>query len=427
MVSDFIPRTPADLDDPGLSRERAFQVPDARVVLADHALLQRDFPWLRDDALLARHPRLSQMSGAARAEEVRAILDAWLVDHAAVLSAPHFEPNEVGSAPRRGGPVQALRPTRYGRALVVPAGDERGLLDVKGAGVSPGNVPRRARHANGVCELAEVLVDVIVQSVVDEIFRRAAPRLRTVPVYGVIDLGFDVRSETGASVAAAVQVRRAHRRPIHSLEIPVRGSAEERVKAEVEMLLRSYGLTSSNLGARFQVWDRGGRLRVAYGDEEITDLSRDEQSAVRRLARVHMPGERRVFDAINVQLTREVSALPASGTLVDFGHYRFARRFDRPVVTLVRDRLLRWGAALWPQDPSFVQPAPALAVSLRDFGIEVSDDDHGPLALRLFGQDLSRRWRDGSLSRGALARTVRGVVERSKERWSRREAPGASW
>jgi hypothetical protein len=63
---------------------------------------------------------------------------------------------------------------------------------------------------------------VLFQSLIDEIFRRAAPWFWTVPVYGVVDLGFDARTRDGERVPAGLLVRRAHRRPPGAMDLPPR-------------------------------------------------------------------------------------------------------------------------------------------------------------------------------------------------------------
>src|SRR6478752_7765547 len=72
-----IPRRIGDLDDDGLRPDTALPLADARLVFADHALLQNDFPLLRDDALAA---------GGCRPDQCDAVREAWLIEHAALIS-----------------------------------------------------------------------------------------------------------------------------------------------------------------------------------------------------------------------------------------------------------------------------------------------------------------------------------------------------
>ncbi|APR75952.1 Hypothetical protein A7982_01299 [Minicystis rosea] len=333
-------RRPDDIDDPRLQTEAALRVDGARIVYADHDLLQHDFPELREAALARRHPDLALRSGADRVARVRALIERWLLDHAAIITPVHVRGTEVNTPVAVRDPVIAYRPQRYGRALVVEAGS--GLLDIKGVGVEPGQKPTRAIHENGLCELGEVLRDLVMQRIFDEVLRRAAPEIYTVPTYALIDLGFDVRLRDDLRTPAACQVRRAHRRPVDAAEIPRSDAPEALAKAHVEVVLRSYGLTSACSVTRFHIRDDEGRLDVRYAKTPLGRLTEAEQRAVRRS--VPVGPEPIEVDAINVQLTREVHVRPVRAQIVDLGHYRFLTDVERPLVNLVRDKPLRWGA-----------------------------------------------------------------------------------
>src|SRR4051812_15929432 len=106
----------ADLDRPKVRRETVLRVATARTVFLDRALLQHDFPRLGDAALLRSHPGLRRLSGPGRERAIESILARWLVAHAAVVSRPQVEPNEVNSAIRtHRGTRAAHRPPDYGR------------------------------------------------------------------------------------------------------------------------------------------------------------------------------------------------------------------------------------------------------------------------------------------------------------------------
>jgi hypothetical protein len=68
------------------------------------------------------------------------------------------------------------------------------------------------------------------------------------------------------------------------------------------------------------------------------------------------------FDGINIQHTREISLNPIKATLVDFQSYTVKRKFKNPVLSLVSDKLLRWGGSIWPDYKAFVRPDPKLKI-----------------------------------------------------------------
>jgi len=179
----------------GLTPERALQVAGARAALLDRALLEHDFPFLREETHLAR----------------------FLVEHAAFVSRPQARQSAVNSPIATTGiETTAYRPPDYGRAFVLPVlrnGRPAGLLDVKGAGVAPRRRPSLAPHASGLMFLGEALREAVYTRLVDAALRHAGLRCRALPVYGVVDLGFDAYLPNGRSLPAGLLVRRAHRRP----------------------------------------------------------------------------------------------------------------------------------------------------------------------------------------------------------------------
>lgn len=367
----YLPRTPTDLDDPGLKPEVALAVEGARVIYLNRRALQRDFAELSSEALMARDPALKRCEGPERQHRENEFIEQWLLERGAVISQAQAAQTHVNSPIRTGAKAKAYRPTRYGRSLVVPVGGDddgpaRGLLDVKGAGIGFGVMPQRDNTANGLCELSEALIDLFIQWLVDAIFGLAAPRFSSVSVYAVLDLGFSVIWPDGTATPVGSQLRQAHRRPFGAAEIPPSGSREERLKAHIELLLRSYGITSSTRGTRFFLAERNGSLQVSYGRGPPLALSPTQQQELRRLARFE--GGSAEFDAINVQLARVEQGVDSPVQLVDFGQYQITDRFERPVVNLVRERVLRWGAMLRPGERGFVQPHPRVRIDLSAWG-----------------------------------------------------------
>ncbi len=371
-------RRPEDLEEPGLRAEPALRVSTASVVVADYARLQSEFPQLRDPVLLADEPNLAPEQ---RRAAVQSRIDAWLIREAALISACQAAQDRVNTPIETvGEPLDAYRPPRYGRSFVAwvrGAGgaldlQREGLLDLKGTGVAPAVEPTRVGQSDGLFMLEKALADLCIQNVLDAIFAHAGVAFYTVPTYAVLDLGFDILLEMGQRVPAGLQVRKGHRRPLGGAELPKRGSAEQHVKFEIEMLLRHYGVTSSNSATTLSVVDHEGRLCAVYAGKPVDLYSQRDLEPLVRV--VEETGARR-FDCINIQTTREFSTSPSSAHLVDFGHYRVHDHFDHPVVSLVSDRVLRWGGFLAPDHPYFIHPNPAFALPMEGWGASVPPDD----------------------------------------------------
>ncbi|HVR96112.1 MAG TPA: hypothetical protein VMW27_05830 [Thermoanaerobaculia bacterium] len=357
-----------------LPSETVYAVPGARVVFANHDLLRHDFP-------------------ALRAADTAAI-ERWLLENAAFLSGPQCQPSDVRdgldtSAVRT---ATAYRPPRYGRAVVVPVPGDGGLLDVKGAGVAPGRVPRQHIHGDGFLWLGEAIFDYINQCIIEQIFARNGHDASTLPVYGLIDLGLDgrlpwrelreryppayiaraeimkpwsaeeiARELEDATAPVAVLVRRAHRRDPEGLDLPALGSWEQEAILDIELLLRRYGITSCFLYTQLRVTNLGKHLRVAYGPRRMR--VHDDAHRARIVELTGVTSGDVVFDGANVQLTRNADEGSRHAQLVDFGQYFAIRgQFRNPLLSRVRDpdALLRWGGALYPEDARYVQPSPEL-------------------------------------------------------------------
>lgn len=402
----------ADLDEPRVQREEVLRVTGARVVLYDEALLVHDFPELGARRLVLATPGLAQASEAAQRDAVRDIHHAWLIRHAALISKVQAEATTVSTPIATGETVTAYRPPRYGRALVgsvakTGAGDgdppARGLLDLKGAGVEPGKKPHLGPYGSGLCPLYRVLSDTFYQWLLDEIFARAAPSLWTTPVYGVLDLGFDLLLSPPAP--AGLQIRRAHRRPRSAIELPKSGSAEEVIKLEVELLLRHYGLTSCTRGTSVEVRREKGQVRAYHAGVHIP-LARPDQERIAALTGVGREPIR--FDGVNVQLAREVTLHPRSAQLLDFGQYSVREAFEQPIASLVRDRQSMLGHVVWPDGPHFVQP---------DRRVKLPSALYSSTATSHWAADLARRFRAGELSGAGVRARLDERVSAATRAW----------
>ena len=373
-----------------LQSDSVRRVQTARIAFVHHDLLTADLPQLAD---------------AAASEH-------WLLEQAGIMSVAQIEPS-LANTPiaATGSPRQAWRPPFYGRAVVVeaqaPAAQGQApaarslLLDIKGAGVAPGCRPTLAHHESGLCSLQEALREALFERMIAAIFARAAPDLWTLPIYGVIDLGFDLLNRRGEAMPAGLIVRRGHRRDPDFI-LPFRGSAEQRLRLEIELLLRSYGLTSSNAATRYRI-ARGpdGGIRIAYADAPFEDLAPPLVPAVQGMLGAR---DAMLCSKLNIQLVDEPAA-PIRAQLVDFGHYEVRRRFEQPLVSGVCDAPHLWGAAIAPDDPHFVQPHPAL---IRPFERWVREGEAGVLgAVRGIDADPSSRWAD-DMANGFCAGTISG-------------------
>lgn len=366
-------RNISELDEPGVKPEEVLPVAGARVAWAAYEILQHDFPELRS---------------GGREEDVHSIIDEWLIANAAFISSAQAHQTEVNTPIALGaGRVIAHRPPQYGRAFVASLAENRGLLDLKGAGVAPGVVPSHREHSNGLEYLAVAFGDLLLKTVIDEIFARTGPSFWTVPIYAILDLGFDLRDGWHGTGPAGLHVRRAHRRPRTGTTVPELGSIDERVKLEIEMRLRSYGITSTTRGGSLEVELVDDRLRVLNSREPVENLTGTEASLLRELL-----GDRSAlrFERVNIQLARDTSDSPPSGQMFDFGHINMRESFVHPISSVVRDRPLCLGGVLWPDHPAFIQPDPQLQLPLARWDRPQINAWCFPLAAAFRNGEISR-------------------------------------
>ena len=400
---------------------------NARVVLAEYELLQHDFVELSEKNLIRRNPDLGGLDSTQRAIAIRSIIDDWLIANAAFVSAAQVGQAIVNTPiPTDGGPIVGYRPPRYGRAVVVSIKDVArfrlpnnprwdigdGLLDLKGSGVAAEKKPSHEMHSDGLEYLGVALGDFVLRVIVEEIFRRTAPTLWSVPIYAVLDLGFDVRSGWRGTAEAGLHVRRSHRRPSMGNMLPQSGSPEERVQCEIEMLLRNYGLTSANGMNSLLIEERGGSIAARIDGEVLENLTQSERAVLLRLragrdlhrlqlvhaketeAPTYIWGHR--IDRINIQLAREVGNEPATAQMVDFGHINARSSFRFPISSAVNDRPFCLGGIIWPDNAAYIQPSPRLLLPFEFW-------DRFSLNELCFG--LASKFRQGEISQDELRRS----------------------
>jgi len=409
----------ADLDEPAIVAEEIHHLPGARVVLADYDALQHDFPILRTEALERHNPELRDARGPNRDAHVRAIIDAWLLANAAFVSAAQVPGSAVNRRLEVDGSTTGYRPPMYGRGVVASirensrvARERRwrwevadGLLDLKGVGVALGRVPSHDEHCSGVEYLGVALSDFLLKRVIDEIFRRASPAFATLPVYAVLDLGFHVLDGWHGTAAAGLHVRRAHRRPPQGMMLPRSGSAEEGIKFEMEMLLRSYGLTSTARATSLAIQRHADCVEVKQGGTEPLDVGADAISWLRAL---RLDGPEIWLGRVNIQLTRETCTDASTAQLFDFGHINVKRRFLHPVCSAVRDRPLCLGGVIFPEDDAYVQPDPRVCLSADEWDRSLIND---------LGFDLATMFGAGAITRNELRLRLEAPIRAVVEKW----------
>lgn len=447
-TSGSLPRKLADLDESLIRPDRGFRVPGARVVYADYPLLLRDFPALLNCGTAACSGGDWGTAAAPDQRALRAQVDRWLIRNAALVSESQLQPNEVNSpifADR--SPVPTYRPPRYGRSFLrevdpaahgsrdqqgrTPGVSPSGLLDLKGVGVARGEKPKYRR--DGLLTVGGALEEVMTTRLLDAVFDHAGVSLRTLPVYAVLDLGFDILLDCGSRFGAGVLVRRAHRRNSKNVDLPEHGSVAQGLLFSIEMILRNYGITSCNEDSTFELFSNNGQLACRYGGEEVRPRS---EALLKQLWEAAGPAaNHRRLEGINVQTTRFGD--PSEIRLVDFGHYRIRPRFDHPVVSTVSNRDLRIGGVFRVDHPAFVQPQRALAVSmdewgdiddpyqaadLRDFSDLLAewcwpDYKQPPVSKELIALGLAHGFRTGLLSSDAVTSAISSLIGRVLCRW----------
>lgn len=407
MPEPFLPRRIADLDEPGLSTDRAFRIEGAQVVFADHDLLRRDFPFLEGLAPQA--------------------LDEWLLRHGALMSAAQAGQSVVNTPiPVVGEPLEVYRPPRYGRAFITPVpgadGEPAGLLDLKGVGVRTGVTPRLSAHGNGLLILGEALEESMTQLLIEAVFRHSGEPFSTLPVYAVLDLGFDAICLGGNHPAAAL-VRRAHRRNPGNVEVPLCGSPEQKLHLRIELLLRHYGVTSANPGSSYEFTeDEDGTVRCLFAGGRANNHNEEQLYGLWK--KIGTAKFRR-FEGINIQTVRGEGG--AEVQLLDFGQYKIRDGFPDPLLSMVANRPFAWGGSIAPDHPLFVQPDPRLAVAAADWGdTSLSDEEAVALGVvpgdtlshkEVLGLRLSRDFREGKKTGAEVRAAIAALIEKTVARW----------
>lgn len=360
-------------EDYAVRRERLNRVAGSRVLYADHPALAADFPELMG--------------------QTREGLDRWLVQNGALLSKANCRENAVNPAPALQGACRlAFRPPRYGRASLVAVSplrplDRARLIDVKGIGHFGDTVPNLDRHGSGLALLPDALREVLNRAVLNRLFRRERSRIATLPIYGVLDLGFTARSKDFAFPVPAVSLlRRAEIRWPNNYEIGTAGSQEEAVTSAIEAFLRRFGITSAAPSGRLIFRIEDGALRLALGDESFDNISERFLWELVRRAELEIPCE---IEVNNVQIARDFAIDPLRATITDLEQYRnLDLRRSAGLLTFVSDRPFNWGRFVRPGEADWIAPDPeSLAAVQAHYGPGPFSD----LAVEVLGLDRAAR------------------------------------
>ena len=438
-------------------QESAIRVKNSSVLYANYELLMNDFPQLRESELVKRLPHLADLSKKERTTTIQELLNKWLLKHTSFVSIGQSSQHYVNSRINvEASYTRAFRPNYYGRALIYsiqsnllslgadPLLGERvtdgGLIDVKGTGVPPGTMPQINDHANGLMGLDECIYEVLLEQLIHRIFKREKSIHRTLPIYGIIDLGFNavrqkreyLKEEKRWEVElteyrpAGLLLRRAHNRFPGYGDLPFYNTPNYDVITEIEMLFRKYGMTSANRSTKFTLIPKENSFELLHGMNPTRVREGKTRNHLRALAKKVEDEEGQAFDGINVQLTADFEMDPPRGTLVDFGHYNIQESFEKPMLLLARDRVVFWGEEIWPDDPRFVQPDPDIAVPYEQWGGEgevlgITDVLVDENKLRALVLGLSTAYRNGDLSGSEIIQKLEEMIGFAQQKWDKIE------
>lgn len=305
-------------------------------------------------------------------------LERWLLNHIPRISRIQAAQSAANTPVRASGPeIAVYRPRRYVRAAILHVPHPRGdfvLFDVKGCGVRPGYriVPD---GANGLMSLSEAVHELLMERLTAIALRHARHAVATVPIYAILDLGFDVRPRPRRPAEPAVLLVRAARpRPEYQWgdASPEPGVAARLL--DIELTLRRYGITASSSGAvRFHLSRRGKEITISR-DGSVLPLTLRQLAEVSRHA--GFCREDLCIDGVNIQVALDAYPTTRALSLIDFGCYRLQETFANAVFSpFDRNVESLRGLFIGRGSPRFVIPSPD--VSLAHF-----DADHRWLEAR---------------------------------------------
>ena len=406
--------------------ESVHWIRNASILWADYGRIVRDFPHY-----------YRELAGRGR-DHLERLIDDWLLANGAVISEPHVHANEVHEPVATQAPTRkGYRPPGYGRAVVVEASRPRGesddnaplgLLDLKGVGVHPERVPVDEPQANGLLALPDAIREIVNQRLVEAAMSRAGVHVFGIPLYGLISTG--IAAAVGSfdrRLPCTILVRAAHARPRQ--QIPTRKSPDYAAKIQLELLLRAFGLTSCGVGStgkirrsktgRYDISDSpAAQFMIACKGTPFELDSRRLSKVIRSLRPGLSRGETASVEVVNIQTSDRPQVDPLRVSLVDFGHYVPAIRFDNPFFIQCRDRPGRWGTICWPGGADWMQPLEGIALRSDLSSPRPVADEHRRGAreehytgLDAFIAELCNRCCSGKLSKRGFGKLVDGFVQ----------------
>lgn len=410
--------------------EELVRVANTKVLHANYKLLQHDFPQLNDQTLAKNFP-------SRFPQQKETLINEWLLDHTSFVSKPQAQQSVVNT------PIQSTeettigyRPKFYGRAIIYSLAENRkvlenaseissdentGLLDVKGAGITPGKKPTFETHGNGLLMLEDAFIEYVNQQLIQGIFFHAQTTYDTLPIYAIIDLGFKVKHSQRSDSPACLLIRRAHTRPSNSGGLPKYGSQQQRLQLDIELLLRKYGMTSINKDTTIKLWKRNGKLQLIYGKSRMRNLTDDQLKNLEEVSGIK--DQQMVFEGVNVQHTGEYvhDSNEKSCQLVDFGSYHYQSAFSNPILSLTSDKLMRWGGSIFPGSERYVQPDPRIALPEAYWGKSTEalgfPTEFQTIKQHIVCRGLSRAYMGGELSKELVMEYLDAYIQTATILW----------
>jgi len=352
----MIIRTPEDLQQPKMLEEDVEVLSSPKII------------WVNDSAIARDFPKPWAETASVEESESRELRRRFIVENAKIISTPLANENVVTEGVKTTGEKRrAMRPPRYGRALVTrayPLGldllhrdistSSIGLLDIKGVGIAQGLIPKIADYRTGTLQLDIAIAELINQMIIEEIMRRLNLDVCGVPVYAILDLGFYARNHDRKNLTrCAALVRSGHRRPANGLDLPFFGSDDQLVQIMIELILRLHGISSTRSDSlTFMIGrNKNGLCYASYAGKPVRGmLPKHAEKLLTNLGITLAAGEHMSFQACNVQIAHGCVHSPLSARMVDFFQYKPIKDYDRPLLSLVKDRALNWGGVIWPDD-----------------------------------------------------------------------------
>lgn len=381
----------------------------AEVVLANYDLILSDFPNSFGAKFKSRYLDSFCSKCLISGTTCPNAIDKWLLKNAAYISKSQAEVNSINSEVH-GVLVDtaSYRPPRYGRAMVVEVrqGNDdliEGLLDIKGCGVRNSSVPQFEANRNGLEYLGDALADYFYGWLIDKIFDMVGLSYQSVPIYAVIDTGFDIVDGWRGTAAAGLHIRRAHQRRKGGGELPIAGTDEEKIMIQMEAVLRNFGITSSTHQTTYKFVKAGSPLntKLFYGGKQLELSSTKSKEKAFDLANNLRSG---FLEMTNYQLANDFSWDRTQAQFVDLGHFHVRRDFYYPFTNGVKDTIFQVGRVFKPSDIDFPKRYSEVAIDAELFGRQ-----------NVTGQCffLAQAFRKGTANRRLISMTLNKAIKKA--------------